>query len=1292
MAEEKELLITFLKEYSPDAVDKALGKPLKYFQKSISLAGISEGVYKLYIKSASSPGHFYFVSISIGQAKEAVIAMCDCPAMERFGSCKHVAACTIYILINMHKLKLYEIEEMLEEEDDIDDDDDFLPVKTSPTAEPKNTTPPSMSESVNEPEYTKWHSFISPPGNVFYNVAPYRGYVGMKAISSIELTASIVTENEVHIKLTYKKNKTIHYHPQIRYNKQTNFFYACDCPSSNSLCEHVRTAFSFIEQKHGRDYFQRLKDYSEEKNKLLQPYGITLADKEAENFIFTIDSWGGLSMKAPSWLWKTDIADSLDSIKKIFVTQDNQYSGRHLLSKNVVIDFEIGFLFNMASQHFRIGFEFEPVKVFEKAGKTQFKKLVIHQRENLSLLGGLPDEVYGQLVRFTDDAVKQHLSGLGFGHLFNYSSPWQNLTDNALKALLTYYIGALKKIWPYLCEQTHVYMLKEGVFSTRNLLPVKLSPSFLNFGFTAEESDKYITINLQKIIEGAVVDDSNARLYNGFLFEINGMLYLPADIGDLGLLKEFVHGFIKVPLQGKKHVITSLLPMLQRKYPVQVAESLTADIVQVKPEPQLLLKEMDNKFLVLQPQFNYNGVVIDYETNTTNIFREMPDGKYVVIERDTTLEKNFFDSLRILHPKFEKPTNNNFFFLYFEETMKQNWFINAVGRMVENGITVLGMQDLQKHRYNTNQPKWEMKTGSGIDWFDLKIEVSFGEQVVPMRDIRKALLNKQNIVVLGDGTFGVLPEEWIKQYSLVLKIGEEQKNGTLRLSKLHYTLIDELHSQIDNEAVQREIEEKKQRLKNIGEIGQVKPGRKVKAKLRPYQTSGFQWFHTLDEMGWGGCLADDMGLGKTLQAIAFLQYLKEKYSGSTHLVICPTSLIYNWESELQKFCPSLRHHIYYGTEREFTEEHFSDYDIVITSYGILRNDLEQMQQFDWSYIILDESQAIKNPDSQTNKALQLLKSKNRMILSGTPVQNNTFDLYAQFNFINPGLLGSREFFKTEFANPIDKNNDAEKSAQLRRLIYPFMLRRTKEQVAKDLPDKTETIIWCEMGRDQRSVYNDYKNYYRNTLLQKIEEVGMAKAGMYVLEGLLRLRQICDSPVLVKDKEVTTKKSVKIDELLREIKENSGGHKSLVFSQFTEMLHLLEDAFRAEGITYTYFDGSTPAAHRKVAVESFQNNPDIRVFLISLKAGGVGLNLTAADYVYIVDPWWNPAVEQQAIDRTHRIGQVNKIFAYKMICKDTVEEKIVQLQQKKKQLANDLVAEDAGFIKKLNKDDIAFLFS
>jgi non-specific serine/threonine protein kinase len=327
-------------------------------------------------------------------------------------------------------------------------------------------------------------------------------------------------------------------------------------------------------------------------------------------------------------------------------------------------------------------------------------------------------------------------------------------------------------------------------------------------------------------------------------------------------------------------------------------------------------------------------------------------------------------------------------------------------------------------------------------------------------------------------------------------------------------------------------------------------------------------------------------------------------------------------------------------------------------------------------------------------------------LSGTPVQNNTFDLYAQMDFLNPGMLGSQDFFRMEFATPIDKNGDKEAAARLRKLVYPFILRRTKEQVAGDLPDKTEMILWCEMGAEQRKIYDSYKDHYRESILEHIAEDGVGRSSIYILEGLTKLRQICDSPALVKElggggaggpggasgPGAEAAASAKLEELIREIEENTGHHKALVFSQFTSMLELIRGALSERGIPYLYLDGSVSAEARRQSVRQFQEEEDTRVFLISLKAGGVGLTLTAADYVYLVDPWWNPAAEQQAIDRSHRIGQVKKVFAYRMICKDTVEEKILQLQEKKRQLTADLVGDESGFVKKLTQEDVAYLFS
>ena len=1285
MAKEKEVLLEMLQDYY--IVHNTNIIPQFYQeQKNIKITGIENKAYTLEVIQNNTN---YTCSVTIAQ--ESIEISCTC---NKATTCIHVGLSYVYLLGKACFMSLeniaaaigdfnkftgkYEaylskkIKNMLVSH--IIDDDSI---------DKQNT--PYMPKTIN------WKSFHTPPSAVFQSV--YNNFMGVPTALQLKKTfLKNFDEAEVTCIFEYQHDKKNIFTPQIRYDRADCFYYTCNCSEAGKMCSHVKASFEQLARLNGRNFFLPYKDTSAERNVLLKPYGLTVADPEAADFIFQTDYWGNFSVVAPAWLWKDNVAEGVKKLKNILTQVHTENNGRPL-AHNAIIDFEIGFLFNLSSKHFKIDFELEVVKVINADKKPGYAKLRIHDDDNLLLLKELPDELYNKVILLTDRNVKSHLAQKGHSYLlYNSMSNWNSLSESSIADLRKHYLDTIIKMWPLLCLQKHIVILRKGSFSNANIQPIALSPDFLTFSFKVEEEQRYMKITLQKEINDEVLPDDKVALYGGFIFEVGNKLYLPSHIADIDMLGQFRLGFIRIPIASKEEIIRNLVPLLERRYKVYLPPALATEKIEAEMKPQVLLKEQEGKYLVIMPQYIYNDTVVNYEPSPDNILKLMPDGRYVTMVREAENEQAFFAIIRLLHPKFAKQSNENFFFLTFDETMVKNWFIETIRHLLDNGINVVGMQELKKHRYNANKPVWEMSAGSGIDWFDLQIKVTFGDQVVELRSLRKSLLTGQNIVMLGDGTFGVLPEEWLKQYGMLLKMGDEQKDGSLRVNKLHYTLIDELHAQIDNEDIIREINEKKQRLLNIGDIKTVKPSKDIKATLRPYQLSGFQWLQTLDELGWGGCLADDMGLGKTLQTITFLQYLKTKYKKSTHLVICPTSLIYNWENELKKFAPTLKYHIYYGLERQFSDEHFNDYNVIITSYGIMRNDLEELMKFDWHYIILDESQAIKNPDAQTNKALQLLKSKNRLILSGTPIQNNTFDIFAQFQFINPGLLGNKDFFKSEFANPIDKNNDTVKSEQLRRLIYPFMLRRTKEQVATDLPDKTETILWCEMSRDQRAVYNDYKNHYRTTLMKKIEEVGMAKAGMYVLEGLLRLRQICDSPTLVKDADVTTTKSIKIDELMREIEENAGGHKLLVFSQFTEMLHLIERELQKEKVSYSYLDGSIPAEKRKAAVDKFQDDPTIRVFLISLKAGGVGLNLTAADYVYIVDPWWNPAVEQQAIDRTHRIGQVNKIFAYKMICKDTVEEKIVQLQQKKKQLANDLVTEDAGFIKKMTKDDVAFLFS
>jgi SNF2 family DNA or RNA helicase len=465
----------------------------------------------------------------------------------------------------------------------------------------------------------------------------------------------------------------------------------------------------------------------------------------------------------------------------------------------------------------------------------------------------------------------------------------------------------------------------------------------------------------------------------------------------------------------------------------------------------------------------------------------------------------------------------------------------------------------------------------------------------------------------------------------------------------------------------------------------------VQAILRPYQQKGFEWMRLLSEVNAGACLADDMGLGKTLQTICFIADKLQHIKNGLALIVCPSSLIYNWQQEISKFVPHLRTYIHHGTSRELKNISPAINDVCITSYGTLRSDIDLLTALHFTIAVIDESHNIKNPSAQITRAVSQLHAGCRIALSGTPVMNNTFDLYAQLEFLLPGMFGSREFFKREYADPIDRDGNEEKTTALQKLTAPFILRRTKEEVAKDLPEKTETVLWCNMGAAQKNMYDDIRDSIRSNLFMDIKKDGLGKSKLAVLQGIMKLKQVCSSPLLLPADEQTADISVKTEILIDELI-NLRNHKVLVFSQFSKMLHLLADTFTKKGISFSLLEGSTPAKKRAEMVETFQREDNnTQVFLISLMAGNTGLTLTAADYVFLFDPWWNNAVQQQAIDRTHRIGQTKNVFAYKMICKDTIEEKIMQLQQRKTTLSENLIGDTEGFVKELTKEDVEFLF-
>ncbi len=601
-----------------------------------------------------------------------------------------------------------------------------------------------------------------------------------------------------------------------------------------------------------------------------------------------------------------------------------------------------------------------------------------------------------------------------------------------------------------------------------------------------------------------------------------------------------------------------------------------------------------------------------------------------------------------------------------------------------------GIKLIQKHaqnkKYFIGESSISVEVRENIDWFDIHAIIKFGDYEIPFRELRKIILKKRNEILLPNGEIGIIPDSWIKEYSELFAFMDDpkSKDQNLTLKKHHLALIKDLETgNLAKVSMSRKLE----KLRNFDQIENVDNPNSFMGELRPYQKAGFNWMNFLNSFKFGGCLADDMGLGKTIQTLALLQSMKEKGEQTPSLLIMPTSLLYNWEMEAARFTPDLKVFNYTGTNRIKDVAQFDGYDLILTSYGITRLDIDILKGFYFNYVILDESQTIKNPNSNISKSVKKLHSRNRLILTGTPLENSTLDLWSQMSFINPGLLGNQSFFKNEFLTPIEKQNDQDKTRKLYSIIKPFILRRHKSQVATELPEKVESVKYCNMSSQQEERYEEVKSYFRNKILEEIESKGMNKSHMILLQGLTKLRQIANHPKMV-DKDYLGDAG-KLDAVTRMIMSAmSENHKILVFSQFVKHLSIFSDFLKENNIDFAYLDGSTKDRH--LQVERFQNDDKLKLFLISLKAGGLGLNLTKAEYVFLLDPWWNPAVEQQAIDRAHRIGQENKVFIYKFITKNTVEEKILKLQQKKVKLAADLITTEESFVKDLSKEDIELL--
>lgn len=738
---------------------------------------------------------------------------------------------------------------------------------------------------------------------------------------------------------------------------------------------------------------------------------------------------------------------------------------------------------------------------------------------------------------------------------------------------------------------------------------------------------------------------------------------------------------LSVPIKQGDEFVDALLR--QSALPsLDLPEELRYEQLAATPRPRLVVKPSPESWerhrLRAALGFEYDGVVIADDHVGAIVQKEHRRVFLRDHEREQTARERLLElGLRKLSGGYEE--NPGFEFpsarlpQVVRELMADGWRVEAHGKLYR-----------APGRFN-------LEVSSGVDWFELHGALEFGGTSARLPALLAAARRGEALVKLDDGSVGLLPDDWLEKYGLLAGVGSVQGDH-LRFSRAQVGLLDALLAAQPEANCDRVFVQARDALQQFTGIRPADPPAGFAGELRPYQREGLGWLNFLREFGFGGCLADDMGLGKTVQILAMLEARRAAREQDDRigpsLVVVPKSLVFNWKQEAARFAPRLRVLDHTGTQRRKSSEHFDDYDLLITTYGTLRNDAANFKDVRFDYAILDEAQAIKNEASVSAKAARLLNAEHRLALSGTPIENHLGELWSLFEFLNPGMLGSASVFK--LAQGATREVDRHTRALLTQALRPFILRRTKAQVLRDLPPKLEQTLYCELDAKQRKLYDELREHYRHSLLQRIERDGLARAKIQILEALLRLRQAAIHPGLI-DKDRVDESSAKLELLLPRLHEAiEEGYKVVVFSQFTSMLAIVRTHLDRDRVDYEYLDGRT--RDRDARVARFQADASCKLFLVSLKAGGTGLNLTAAQYVFLLDPWWNPAVEAQAIDRTHRIGQTSRVFAYRIIARGTIEEKVLTLQSAKRALADAILEEDNRTLRTLGKEELELLLS
>ena len=950
-------------------------------------------------------------------------------------------------------------------------------------------------------------------------------------------------------------------------------------------------------------------------------------------------------------------------------------------------------------KHAHWGYVLQPVLVEDaSSGILNILNVVSEQSSCFKTLTGIQQEIVRYTGRYADEVLMKSYSKEKTVFDF-YKTVKPNIIEHYIRPIIEkYHLKIVNLLFDSGMELYHRSELKNRMLYVSNQIFYSSEPVHVVFHFIRDDISGlryFIRIkHADRTIE--LKDKSYAVLCNEpAVVAVDNQLFVFKDIDSKKLIPFITKDFIAVPASSEQAYIKKFVVNCVRDYEV-VAEGLS--VVETIPQKKACLsleKDLMNQVKLLL-EFDYDGKRYFPDGRQQKIvtpFIENGEIRIEWFERDDEWERAM---ITLLEENGLECVMNNYFNPVEDEHApgQEHQMIHWLQSHTELLKRFHFDQQLSGKKYYLGEVSIETVVDEQQDWFDVKCIVVIGNFRIPFTKFRNHILNYQREYILPDETVAILPEEWFSRYQELMYFGK-RSGESFRLSKYYFPIIDVV---TNKQTVEQPVED-------LVKCEDIPDG--IKVTLRPYQQKGFSWLVDLYQKGYGGCLADDMGLGKTLQIICLLQYIShlrkdsaqpahqtigttrgqltfefDDSSGedalfvstiSSSLVVVPTSLLHNWQNELKRFAPHLKVYPYVGSKRQKIQNlagYLNLFDVVLTTYGILRNDIEQLSNCHFHCLILDESQQVKNPSSLTFKAVKSIAAMHYFILTGTPIENSLSDLWAQLEIVNPGMLGAFASFKKAFIQPIAQH-DGEKEKKLLRIIQPFILRRTKQEVAPELPPLMEEVIYCDMSESQKTLYEQEKNRLRNDLMDDKLSLDKQNAAFMTLQGLTRLRLIANHPCLYEEKcQEDSGKFEQVASYLEMLR--AEGHKVLVFSSFVKHLRLFAVDFDRRKWKYAWLTGETQMKDREKEIDRFMKHDDVGCIFISLKAGGVGLNLTAADYVFILDPWWNPASEMQAVARSHRIGQGRNVMVYRFISTNTIEEKIRKLQEGKSKLAETFI--------------------